>query len=278
MSTAFLRTLRSLHLVVKELELDESNYEFLYNEAKRIEWNKLFSNKLTFAVKTRHSFLDRIKTGKSIGQAIIDHFLETTKEKPKVNLKNPDIEIHVFDLKKVTYITIALTIDKVNSPDLAAIHGLISWLFDTYLSHKPSKICALYDNDLEEIKKFLTKHPLPDKIPHQPLINTTILDQEYALQLITRLQKQRLEVKYQVSKLNTTHCPLSIINTFNAGPSKTVQIELFSRIISNANFQVLGLILREDIINKKTFNFKLQKLAKLLISGIPALICILERE
>lgn len=71
----------------------------IYRLAKSIEYSEVMGLHQTFAVKTtrvgKHDYTS-IDISATVGQAIIDYFNEVRGSRPRVDLKNPDVEISVY--------------------------------------------------------------------------------------------------------------------------------------------------------------------------------------
>ena len=78
----------------KAMGLDE-----IYSLAKSIEYSEVIGLHQTFAVRTtrvgNHDYTS-IDVSATVGQAIVDYFNEVKGARPRVNLKNPDVEISVY--------------------------------------------------------------------------------------------------------------------------------------------------------------------------------------
>ncbi|MEM4576485.1 MAG: tRNA (guanine(6)-N2)-methyltransferase [Candidatus Nezhaarchaeales archaeon] len=91
---------RCIHKLVLVLSRGNAlNLSEIYRFARAVDYFDIIRLDQTFAVKTTrigsHDYTS-IDVSATVGQAIIDNFMETKSVRPHVNLTNPDVEIDVY--------------------------------------------------------------------------------------------------------------------------------------------------------------------------------------
>ncbi|MCX8142398.1 MAG: tRNA (guanine(6)-N2)-methyltransferase [Candidatus Nezhaarchaeota archaeon] len=91
---------RCLHKLIIVLNRGKAlSLRDIYSAAKSIEYEEYMGLDQTFAVRTTrvgvHDYTS-IDVSATVGQAIIDHFMEVKRARPKVNLKDPDVEVSIY--------------------------------------------------------------------------------------------------------------------------------------------------------------------------------------
>ncbi|MDI9619445.1 MAG: tRNA (guanine(6)-N2)-methyltransferase [Candidatus Nezhaarchaeota archaeon] len=91
---------RCIHKLILVLGRGEaSSLSEIYDLCKSIEYSKVMGVHQSFAVRTtrvgRHEYTS-IDISSVIGKAVIDYFNSLKRARPKVNLKNPDVEIDAY--------------------------------------------------------------------------------------------------------------------------------------------------------------------------------------
>ena len=102
--------LRTALKILKTLkQFQAHNEKVLYTQASRIKWDSLFNIENTFSVSsTVHSkyFTHSNYVSLVVKDAIVDQFRKYKNQRPSVDLKNPDFNIHIHVSEKKCHISL----------------------------------------------------------------------------------------------------------------------------------------------------------------------------
>lgn len=102
------RSINRLYIILKQTMFD--TLSDIVKAVKGIEWNKYIRRGQTFAIKAKrtgkHNFTS-IDIAREVGSAIRETMMSICGEKPRVNLKNPDVSV----LVEVSYNNLIIGID-----------------------------------------------------------------------------------------------------------------------------------------------------------------------
>ena len=171
------KAIKGLYLTVGIFELHKK--EDLYNHTHNIEWHLLFPTSLSFAVIPKGKNIDRVEVGRLVGQGIVDEFQRSIRERPKVDLKHPDVRIIARISNERLILSIDLigrqlnTIEEIANRILALssdLHGRFGEIYHT-------GICESYF----EIANLV---PQKDRILDTTFVDMLFIDQETIINIL----------------------------------------------------------------------------------------------
>ena len=260
--------------------------EDLYKNTLEANWSSFFDPSLTFAVVPLTTTIDRVTVGKHVGQGIVDSFLNEINQRPKVNLRSPDIKIVAKIIDNKCVLGIDLIGFQLNNYD-AIVSRLPVLTFDISETKSYSEIYHFgICESAYEILKFV---PLKDRIVNTTFVSLKIIDQEKILRLLTTKWKKKsgtiicfddypdkIEFKYDIKSLDITTLRDNITNYLASNlvakfPTKTAHKKAIKKILdtirTNRTWEKFTIFCRNEFINKFA-NFETKKIVSLNIRGI----------
>ena len=163
---------------------DISNIQESYYKAMEIPWDEYWTPNLTFAVRPQVRDQELLKNlGKHIGQAIVDTFLQNKKNKPRVNLSNPEIEVYVWYKENSLILALNLCGPPLNTPEEIIARGLVlasEWDFKKNFGE------ILYAGSSLSAFRLASWEARRERISSRAFIRLNIIDKEKIIELLRK--------------------------------------------------------------------------------------------